>query len=61
MANLSKLLISTGTLTATREDPRTAWEFFTMPPSQLKKLARENGGQKKRNLFRALLNAFRLP
>lgn len=59
MQNISRLLISTGTLTIAREDPRSGWEYFELPPSQQKKQQTQNS--KKRNLFKALLDAFKMP
>ncbi|MDX8416063.1 hypothetical protein [Intestinicryptomonas porci] len=60
MQNISRLLISTGTLTIAREDPRSGWEYFELPPSQQKK-QQKNSTPKKRNLFKALLDAFKMP
>ena len=63
MANMSKLLLGTKSLSATKDDPRKSWEFYNLPPS----LRKETRTQKKRNLsIQKLLsiildNAFKLP
>lgn len=59
MTNLSKLLISTGALCSTREDPRNEWEFFSMPDSKQAKI--KNKSQNLKTFFRMILNAFRMP
>ena len=59
MQNLSRLLILTGTLSAAKEDPRSAWEYFELPPSQQKK--QKDARRKKTNFFKAFLDVFKMP
>lgn len=57
MANLSRLLISTGALSSTREDPRKSWEYFSMPKTR----ESHPTGQTLKDFFRIILNALRMP
>lgn len=59
MTNISKLLISNGTLCSTKEDPRNSWEYFAMPKSQRKK--ERPARQTLKDFLRIILNAFRMP
>ena len=65
MANMSRLLMETRSLSATRDDPRKSWEFFSLPPSQQKRQTARS--QKKRQssiqklLSIILDNALKLP